>query len=56
MNNIFRTYGNYIAKWGKVFEVDDSIITGFIATESGGVNVGKNKYDAKKRIVGGSRG
>jgi len=46
MNNIFRTYGNYIAKWGKVFEVDDSIITGFIATESGGVNVGKNKYDA----------
>jgi hypothetical protein len=46
MNTVYKTYGGYITKWGKVFEVDDSIITGFIATESGGVNVGKNKYDA----------
>ncbi|MEI7510423.1 MAG: transglycosylase SLT domain-containing protein [Flavobacterium sp.] len=46
MNTIYRTYGGYISKWGDVFDIDDSIITGFIATESGGVNVGKNNYDA----------
>lgn len=46
MNTIYKTYGGYIAKWGEVFDIDDSIITGFIATESGGINVGKNNYNA----------
>lgn len=33
---IKNTYGTSIATWAKVFEIPEGIITGFIATESGG--------------------
>lgn len=41
-----KTYGKLIEKWGKVFEVDESIIVCFICTESGGKNAPPNKYKA----------
>ena len=43
---IEKNYGTIIEKWAKVFEIDKGIIIGFIATESGGKNVGANKYKA----------
>ena len=38
--------GDSIEKWGNEFEIDNSIIASFIATESGGKNSPPNKYDA----------
>jgi hypothetical protein len=46
MNTIYRDYGKFINKWGTEFEVDNSILVGFIATESGGVNAPPNRFDA----------
>lgn len=46
MDKIYKDYGKFINKWGVEFEVDDSIITGFIATESGGINVPPNSFGA----------
>lgn len=46
LNNIYAKLGGFITKWGTEFEIDDSIITGFIATESGGKNSAPNQYDA----------
>ena len=46
LDKIYAELGTFITKWGIEFEVDDSIIAGFIATESGGKNAPPNKYDA----------
>jgi hypothetical protein len=46
MNTIYRDYGKFINKWGIEFELDDSILVGFIATESGGVNAPPNRFEA----------
>ena len=46
LDKINTTYGKFITKWGIEFEIDNSIIAGFIATESGGKNTPPNKYDA----------
>jgi hypothetical protein len=46
MNKIYKDYGKFINRWGIEFEVDDSILVGFIATESGGVNSPPNSFGA----------
>ena len=46
LDKIYADLGTFITRWGIEFEVDDSIIAGFIATESGGKNAPPNKYDA----------
>ena len=46
LDKIYNTFGGYISKWGTEFEIDDSIISGFIATESGGKNTAPNQYNA----------
>ena len=46
MNKIYKDYGKFINRWGIEFEVDDSILVGFIATESGGVNAPPNSFGA----------
>jgi len=46
MNTIYRDYGKFINKWGTEFEVDNSILVGFIATESGGINAPPNRFEA----------
>jgi hypothetical protein len=46
MNSIYKTYGNFINKWGREFELDDSILVGFIATESSGINAPPNEFKA----------
>jgi len=46
LDKIYAELGTFITKWGIEFEVDDSIIAGFIATESGGKNAPPNQYDA----------
>lgn len=46
MDKIYKDYGKFINKWGIEFEVDDSIIVSFIATESGGINVPPNSFGA----------
>ena len=46
LDKIYKDYGTFITKWGIEFEIDDSIITGFIATESGGINTSPNQFDA----------
>jgi soluble lytic murein transglycosylase-like protein len=35
-----------ISTWGKEFEIDNEILIGFIATESGGKNAPKNQFNA----------
>jgi hypothetical protein len=44
--DIDKNYGTIIDKWAKEFDIDRGIIISFIATESGGKNAGKNKFDA----------
>lgn len=46
INTIYQNYGKFINRWGIEFEVDDSVIVGFIATESGGTNAPPNRYEA----------
>jgi soluble lytic murein transglycosylase-like protein len=46
LDKIINQYTDFINTWGKEFEIDDSIIASFIATESGGKNMPPNKYDA----------
>jgi len=46
LDTIIKNYGTKINTWGIEFEIDDSIIAGFIATESGGKNAPPNRYDA----------
>jgi hypothetical protein len=46
LDTVYKSFGTFITRWGIEFEIDDSIITGFIATESGGKNAPPNQYDA----------
>jgi soluble lytic murein transglycosylase-like protein len=46
LKTIKNTYSKFVNKWGIEFEIDDSIIHCFIATESGGVNRPPNTYSA----------
>ena len=46
LDKVYSDYGTFITRWGIEFEIDDSIIAGFIATESGGKNSPPNQYDA----------
>jgi soluble lytic murein transglycosylase-like protein len=46
LNEIVSGFLGYINTWGTEFEIDNSIIAGFIATESGGKNAPPNQYDA----------
>ena len=46
LDKIVKDYSKPINTWGEEFEIDNSIIAGFIATESGGKNAPPNKYDA----------
>jgi soluble lytic murein transglycosylase-like protein len=46
IEEIDKNYGTLIEKWAKVFDIDKGIIISFIATESGGKNVGANKFKA----------
>jgi soluble lytic murein transglycosylase-like protein len=46
LNEIVSSYLGYINTWGAEFEIDNSIIASFIATESSGINSAPNKYDA----------
>ena len=46
LNKIVSEYKNFINIWGEEFEIDNSILVSFIATESGGLNLKPNKYDA----------
>jgi len=46
LSKITKDYGALILKWGLEFEVDPSIITSFIATESNNTNSPPNDFDA----------
>lgn len=46
LDKIVKDYTKQINTWGEEFEIDNSIIAGFIATESGGKNSPPNQYDA----------
>ena len=46
LDNIVKNYSKFMNTWGEEFEIDNSIISGFIATESGGKNVPPNKFKA----------
>jgi soluble lytic murein transglycosylase-like protein len=46
LNQIINNYSGFIETWGTEFEIDNSIIASFIATESGGKNSPPNRYDA----------
>ena len=46
LNKIIKDYLGFINTWGTEFEIDNSIIASFIATESGGKNAPPNQYDA----------
>jgi soluble lytic murein transglycosylase-like protein len=46
LDKIVSQYEDFINTWGEEFEIDNSIIAGFIATESGGKNMPPNAYDA----------
>jgi soluble lytic murein transglycosylase-like protein len=46
LDRIESEYNIFVNKWGKEFEIDNSIIFSFIATESGGKNAPPNQYDA----------
>lgn len=46
LDKVVKSYSKFINTWGEEFEIDNSIIAGFICTESGGNNAPPNKYDA----------
>jgi soluble lytic murein transglycosylase-like protein len=46
IKRIDRDYGSLIDYWKKVFEIPQSVIIGFIATESGGRMLPPNKFNA----------
>jgi hypothetical protein len=46
IDNIKSNLGSIISKWGTEFGIDQEILIGFIATESGGKNAPANAYDA----------
>jgi len=46
LKNIKLKYGNYIKKWASVFELGEPVLTSFIAVESSGIMLGRNKSGA----------
>jgi len=46
LSSIKNNYGDYLLKFGELFQIPAALIAAFIATESSGVNVGANKYQA----------
>lgn len=42
LKSIKQKYGSFIKKWADVFELEEPVLTSFIAVESGGKTVGKN--------------
>ena len=46
LDRILKDYTKFINTWGEEFEIDNSIIACFIATESGGKNAPPNRFDA----------
>ena len=46
IKNIKSNLGSFISEWGNEFGVDEEILIGFIATESGGKNAPSNTYEA----------
>ena len=46
LKNIKDKYGNYIKNWASVFELGDPVLISFIAVESSGEMVGKNRAGA----------
>jgi hypothetical protein len=44
IKEINRKYGNITSYWGKLFDIPNGVIVGFIATESGGVMTKPNQY------------
>lgn len=46
LSGVVKNYSKFITTWGEEFEIDNSIIAGFISTESGGNNAPPNRYDA----------
>lgn len=46
LDRIVKDYTKFINTWGEEFEIDNSIIACFIATESGGKNAPPNRFDA----------
>ena len=46
IEDVDNNYGKIIDKWADVFDVDRGIIISFICTESGGKNVGANRFKA----------
>jgi hypothetical protein len=45
-NSIKNVLGKFISKWSEIFELSDEILISFIATESGGKNAPRNKFNA----------
>jgi hypothetical protein len=46
IKDVNRTYGVFIKRWANEFKIDEGIINCFICTESGGKNVGANRFNA----------
>jgi len=46
LKSIKQNYGGFIKKWADIFELGEPVLTSFIAVESGGKLVGKNRANA----------
>lgn len=46
LKSIKQNYGSFVKKWGDVFELGEPVLTSFVAIESGGKLVGKNRANA----------
>ena len=46
LDKVLKDYSKFITTWGEEFEIDNSIIAGFICTESGVTNAPPNRFDA----------
>lgn len=46
ISKVKKDYGKIITRWADEFDIDEGIIISFICTESGGKNVGANRFKA----------
>ena len=46
IKSVQNNYSNFIKIWGKEFALEENIVSCIICTESGGKNVGRNKFGA----------
>ena len=46
LKNIKKNYGTFVKEWADVFEIGEPVLTSFIAVESSGKMVGKNRAGA----------